>query len=238
LLYKPINVCADVVALTPGTQFSDCKLQPLVTAPVAPGSAKAMLAYVRILRSYADALTLLATSKEPDAIGKAFGSVLSSAEALAAADPGLATAAATISKSNPPLTKLAARFAEARRLSLIRRLVRDAGPAVNEVLDRLIAARDESDGLTASASALSLAYQRMETARRSGNRAAYGAAIADYEAEHRDLQDRLASSDAGRLILIREAQGKLEARLKEPGKLTDFLELIETLKALSNALEQ
>lgn len=238
LLYAPPLPCVLAASATPGTKTSDCTLDPLVTAPMAPGSATAMLAYTNMLQSYAEALAALATSDAPDAVGKAFGNVVGAAEDMAAAVPELAPKAKVLAKANPPLTKLGTRLVEAQRLRLIRQLVRDAGPGVNGALDRLIAYRDADDGLSVAASDLSAAYDRMEAARLSGDTAAYGAAVALYEARHADLQSRLAGSDAGRLMLIREAQEKLEARLKEPGKLTEFIELIETLKALSNALEQ
>lgn len=237
-LYDPPLTCVLAASDTKGFKPDDCKLEPRVTAPFAPGSATAMLAYTNMLKSYAEALTMLAISKEPDAVAKAFGSVVGAAEDLAAAVPDMAPQAKQLAKANPPLTKLGARLAEVQRLRLIRTLVRDAAPGVNEALDRLIAYRDEADGLLATAVGLDEAYARMDAAMQSGNGAAYATEVAAYEAQHAQLQDRLARSDAGRLILIRDAQAKLEARLKEPGKLTEFIELIETLKALSNALEQ
>lgn len=238
LLYAPPLQCVLAASATPGTKTGDCTLDPLVTAPVAPGSATAMLSYAHMLRAYAEALAALATSDEPDAVGQAFGNVVSAAEDMAAAVPDLAPKARMLGKANPSLTRLGTRLVEAQRLRLIRQLVRDAGPGVNEALDRLIAYRDADDGLSAGAEAVSQSYDRMEAARQSGDAGAYAAAVAAYEAQHADLQSRLARSDSGRLMLIREAQEKLEARLAKPGKLTEFIELIETLKALSNALDQ
>jgi hypothetical protein len=142
-----------------------------------------------------------------------------------------------MAKTNPSLTKLGTRLAEAQRLRLIRQLVRDASPGVNAALDRLIAYREVDDGVLAGAEALNTAYERMEEARRSGDAAAYGATLDAYEAAHTEMERRLANSDAGRLMLIREAQAKLETRLSKPGKLSEYMELIETLGALSKALE-
>jgi hypothetical protein len=235
-IYDPPIGCLSVATLTEGAKLDDCQLVTLNPAPVAPGSAKAMLAYSEVLTAYAGALTLLATSDAPDKVGKAFGGLLTSVEGLVAVVPDMAPFTQKIAKARPPLTTLGQRLAEAQRMRLIRQLVRDAGPGVTEVLDRLIAYRDADDGLLAAADALNASYGRMEDARRSGNQSAFAAAVSDYEATHAALRSRLVASDAGRLVLIREAQQKLEDRLAEPADLESYVSLIETLKALSDAL--
>lgn len=233
LLYVPPSGCT--LAASGVGPSQDCKLQPLVRAEVAPGSATAMVAYLELLQAYAEALSLLATGKEPDAVGKAFGGLVDAAEGLAEVVPDLAPKAKVIAKANPPLTKLGTRLVEAQRLRLIKRLVLDASPGVNAALDRLIAYREVDDGLVSGAAALGVAYDQMEAARRSG--VGYGAAVAEYEAAHAEMERRLSASDAGRLMLIREAQGALEARLKKPGSLKDYMGLIADLGALSKALD-
>jgi hypothetical protein len=194
-----------------------------------------MLAYLDLLRAYAEALSLLANGKEADTVGQAFGGLVDAAEGLAEVVPDLAPKAELIAKTDPPLTKLGTRLVEAQRLRLIRKLVLEASPGVNAALDRLIAYRETNDGLVSGAAALGVAYERMEEARRSG--VGYGAAVVEYEAAHAALAQRLAASDAGRLLLIRDAQEKLEARLRNPGSLSEYKELIGNLRALSKALE-
>jgi hypothetical protein len=235
LLYVPPTAC--ILAASGATSVGDCQLQPLVRARAEPGSATAMLAYLDLLQAYAEALTLLATGKEPDTVGKALGGVVGAAEDLAEVVPDLADQTRAMSRVNAPLSKFSGRLADAQRLRLIRGLVRDAGPGVMAALDRLIAYREVDDGLLSGAEALNTGYDAMEAARRSGDAGAYAAAVAAYEAAHQDLQRRLADSDAGRLMLIREAQLGLEARLAKPGSLSDYMELIDTLGALSRAVE-
>ena len=234
LLYAPPAAC--VLAASGVGAAGDCRLDPLVRAAADPGSATAMLAYLDLLQAYAEALTLLATGKEPDTVGKALGGVVGAAEDLTDVVPDLADQTRAISRVSAPLAKVSGRLAEAQRLRLIRALVRDAGPGVTAALDRLIAYREVDDGLLSGAEALNTGYDRMETARRSGDAAGYAAAVAAYEAAHAELQRRLADSDAGRLLLIREAQLGLETRLAKPGSLSDYMELIDKLGALSRAV--
>ena len=233
LLYVPPSGCT--LAASGAGPAQECRLDPLVRAEVAPGSATAMVAYLDLLQAYAEALSLLATGTEPDAVGKAFGGLVDAAEGLAEAVPDLAPKVKVIAKANPPLTRLGTRLVEAQRLRLIRRVVMDASPGVTAALDRLIAYREVDDGLVSGAAALGVAYDRMEAARRAG--VGYAVAVAGYETTHAEIERRLAASDAGRLMLIREAQGKLEARLSKPGSLKDYIGLIENLGALATALE-
>lgn len=237
-VYGPPIDCISAVALTPGTNLKDCSLTPLNPAPIAPGSAKAMLAYTEVLIAYAGALDTLATSDAPNRVGTAFGGLLTSVQGLVAVRPEFADTSKRLASVKAPLTTLGTRLAEAQRMRLIRKLVRDAGPGVDEILDRLIAFRDPDDGLTAAGEALNAAYGAMEDARRSGDRATYAAAVGRYEVVNADLRSRMIASDAGRLILIREAHVALVARLREPGDIESYVALIETLKALSDAFEQ
>jgi hypothetical protein len=236
-VYDIPDTCISAASMTPDTAFSDCSLVPLNTAPVAPGSAKAMLAYVRTLRTYAVTLDALATSDAPQAVGSSFGEFLGALSGLAAVRPEFADLKQTVNKTKAPLTSLAGQLAEAQRTRLIRTLVKDAGPGLDEIIDRLIAYRDPDDGLSDATDSLRLAYDRMEDARRSGNRNAYTSAVRGYEGAFAVLQSRMRSSDAGRLALIRDAQTALRERLAKPGDLESYVKLIETIKSLSDALQ-
>jgi hypothetical protein len=236
-VYDIPDTCIAVASMTPDTSFSDCKLVPLNTAPVAPGSAKAMLAYVQTVRTYAVTLDALATSDAPQKVGASFGEFLGALAGLAAVRPEFDALKQAVNKTKAPLTSLAGQLAEAQRTRLIRNLVRDAGPGLDEIIDRLIAYRDPDDGLSDATEDLTLAYGRLEDARRSGNRAAYASSVRAYETSFAVLQSRMRSSDAGRLALIRDAQTALRERLAQPGELDSYVKLIETIKALSDALQ-
>ncbi|MGQ0566174.1 MAG: hypothetical protein ACT4OK_14050 [Gemmobacter sp.] len=236
-VYKPPSRCVSAASLAPGTRFSDCAPEPLNVAPEAPGSAKAMLAYIRTLRSYAETLSALAATDAPQAVATEFGGLLGEVQALAAVRPEFANLQSRIGAVRAPLTSLAGQLAEAQRTRLIRDLVRAAGPGIEDLTSRLISFRDADDGLSAATEALQQAYVQMESARRSGNSAAYAATVRDYEATHADLRARLMSSDAGRLVLIRDAQAALTARVSAPGDIEAFVTLIETIKALTDSVQ-
>lgn len=235
-VYELTDACTFIAIDVPGVDLSDCRLIPLTEAPAVAGSGKLAQAQLTALQAYADSLVAISASKAPAEIGQSVLELAGAFEALGGANKAFGRIALSAAKLKAPAGQLATLLAEARKAAILRRLILRGDGPVREIIRSLIADLARTDRIPASSAALTAAYKEMEIARDSGNPGRYAAALATLETANAQFKTLVAASDAGHLMLLRNAQMRLAAAVSRPTTPEEFLDLAEAMKKLADAL--
>ena len=201
------------------TQPSACVLKPEIKIPAQRGSATYANNGMQALRAYGRVLAGLSGSKVAEDVSKNFKAFSGSLNAFAKEQRPERGDVIDTSKIEG-LSGLFGTLVEARRRSILKKLVDTAHPEIEILTAELIAHFASEDRLLQEAKSLQSSWERMAFAQGTSG---YLAAVRAYETEFDRYKKRLAKSKAGQILRIWRSHQILHAKLQSKADL----ELIE-----------